>query len=56
MTKRTAPLSSSREIWYPKKVSLNSETVGIFYEILGDEFRVKPETGILEKFRKMATI
>ena len=39
-----------------RKVSLNSETVGIFYEILGDRFRVKPENGIFEKFQKMANI
>ena len=38
------------------KVSLNSETVGIFYEILGDGFRMKPENGIFEKFQKMASI
>ena len=41
MTKRTTPLSS-----------LNSETVEIFYEILGDGFRVKPENKIFENFRK----
>ena len=56
MTKRTAPLSSSREIYRPRKVSLNYETVRIFYEILGDGFRVKPENGIFEKFQKMASI
>ena len=28
----------------------------MFYEILGDEFRVKPENEIFEKFRKMASI
>ena len=33
-----------------RKVSFNSKTVVIFYKFLGDEFRVKPENGILEKF------
>ena len=52
MMKRTAPLNLSREIYRPRKVSLNSETVGIFYKFLGNEFRVKPETGIFEKISK----
>ena len=56
MTKQTAPLSSSREIQYSKNVLENFETVGIFYEILGDGFRVKPENGILKKSQKMANI
>ena len=34
------------------KVSLNSETVEIFYEFLGNGFKVKPETGILKKISK----
>ena len=33
--------------------SLNSETVGIFYEFLGDGYSVKLENEILEKSRKM---
>ena len=57
MMKRTAPLSSSREILRPRKVSLNSETVKIFYEILGDGFRVKTKNGIFLKIpKKMASI
>ena len=53
MTKRTAPLNSSCEIQLPCRISLNSETVGIFYEFLGDGYSVKLENGILEKSRKM---
>ena len=56
MTKWTAPLSSSREMQRPRKVSLNSETVRIFYEILGDGFRVKTENGIFKNSEKMASI
>ena len=56
MTKRTAPLNSSREIYLPYRISLNSETVGIFYEFFGDRCRVKPENGILEKSQKMVNI
>ena len=41
MMKRTAPLSS-----------LNFETVRIFYEILGDGFRVKLKTGFFKNFEK----
>ena len=29
MTKRTSPLESSREIWLPRRISSNSEIVGI---------------------------
>ena len=52
MTKRTAPLNSSREILLPCRILLNSETVGIFYEFLGDGYRVKIENEILEKISK----
>ena len=50
MTKRTGPFAKSSEL------EKFSETVGIFYEFLGEEFKVKPENEILEKFRKMANI
>ena len=56
MTKGTAPLNSSRKILLPCRISLNSETVEIFYEFLGDGFRVKPENGILEKSQKISNI
>ena len=35
MMKRIAPLDSSHEIECPRKVSLNSETVGIFLRFSG---------------------
>ena len=53
MTKRTASLNLSREIQLPCRISLNSETVGIFYEFLGDGYSVKIQNEILEKSRRM---
>ena len=47
MTKRTAPLNSSREIKLPKKVSSNSKTSGIFYDFLRDKSSVTSRTRFL---------
>ena len=35
-----------------RKVSLNFEAVGMFYEFLSDMYRVKPENGILKNLEK----
>ena len=52
MTKRTVPLNLSREIWLPRNVSLNYETIGIFYNFLGDKSSVISGTRFLRKFQK----
>ena len=56
MTKRTAPLNSSREIKLSCRISLNFDTVGIFYEFLGDGYSVKLDNEILEKSQKIVNM
>ena len=34
------------------QISLNSETIGIFYEFIGDGFKVKSENRIFKKILK----
>ena len=52
MTKWISPLESSCEILLARKVSLNSKTVRIFYEFLGDKSSVTLGTRFLRKSRK----
>ena len=52
MTKRTAPLNSSREIKWPRKVSSNSKTSRNFSDFMSDKLSVTLWTRFLRKFRK----